>query len=94
MVESKPKDMKKKTQQKINKTSMCFDYENLLVYLRKIKDGQTSQEQKKKLNYEATDNKEARSQFRLFEKEYEKGKGMKDGGMGGLIVGNHYAIKQ
>jgi len=48
MVESKPKDMKKKIQQKINKTSIRFDYENLLVYLRKIRDGQTSQEQKKK----------------------------------------------
>ena len=31
---------------------------------------------------------------RFFEKEFIKGKGMKNAGIGGLIVGNHYKIKQ
>lgn len=37
---------------------------------------------------------EARHPFHLFEKEFMPGKGMKTGGHGDLIVGNHYKLKQ
>ena len=37
---------------------------------------------------------EARPMNRFFEKEYIPGKGMKNGGMGDLIVGNHYDLKK
>ena len=30
---------------------------------------------------------------RFFEKEFIPGKGMKNAGIGGLIVGNHYKLK-
>lgn len=36
---------------------------------------------------------ESRSQTRFFAKEYIPGKGMRTGGYGDLIVGNHYKVK-
>ena len=37
---------------------------------------------------------EARPQNYLFEKEYVKGKGMKNGGYGGILVAKHYEMKR
>ena len=36
---------------------------------------------------------EAAPMFNMFDKEYLPGKGMRNGGYGGLIVGRHYQLK-
>ena len=71
-----------------------FDYENLLKYLRQLRIEETENVEKEKRHAEAMLKSEARPQNFLFEKEYIKGKGMRNGGYGGLIVGKHYEKKQ
>lgn len=71
-----------------------YDYDNLLIFLRELR---MADARKKKQDEEARKQlarSESRPMNRLFDKEYIKGKGMKNGGYGGLIVGNHYKIKQ
>ena len=37
---------------------------------------------------------EAAPMTNLFDREFVKGKGMKNGGYGGLIIGKHYKLKE
>ena len=66
----------------------------MLETLRKIRLEQARKEKAAIERSEFLQKSEARPMFRLFDKEYLPGKGMRDGGSGSVIVGNHYKIKQ
>ena len=67
-----------------------FNYESLLKLLRDLRIQESREREVELQRQEMSAKHEARHHFRLFEKEFVKGKGMKNGGYGGIIVGKHY----
>ena len=70
-----------------------YDYDNLLAYLRQLREEEAERVERVRKEKAASIRNEARPQNFLFEKEFVKGKGMRNGGYGGLIVGKHYKMK-
>ena len=82
------------TEEKILDTAKSFDYDNLLILLRQLREKEAKGKEEARLRHERAQKSEARHMYQLFEPEYIKGKGMKNGGYGGLVVGKHYQVKQ
>ena len=74
-------------------SAKSFDYDNLLLYLRQLREEEYKKKKEAEERHVMLQKSEARPMLRMFDQEYIKGKGMKNGGYGGLIVGNHYKIK-
>ena len=83
-----------KMEEKILDTAKTFDYDNLLLLLRQLREQEAQAKEEARRRHERACKSEARHQHDLFDHEYVKGKGMKNGGYGGLLVGRHYTKVQ
>jgi len=62
--------------------------------LRQLRADEVVKQHEAKVRHEQLLRSEARSMHRLFEPDYVKGKGVKSGGYGDIIVGRHYEMKK
>ena len=85
---------RKDSKAKVYSAAKSFDYDNLLKYLRQLRLEDNKIKEEERRRQEEKKRMEARHQNHLFDKEFVPGKGMKNGGYGGILVGKHYEMKQ
>ena len=87
-------ETKEKTEKLIYNSAKSFDYENLLAHLRALRVREQRKKEEEAQRKKENEKTEARSMFRLFEKQYIPGKGMQSAGYGDVMIGKHYDMKK